>query len=364
MSRFKFNQAVLDKNRKLLPDSKYASSCPLFFRRTVVGQLQTETKVHEFAINGVKKFRVQTDATFDLCNAADPEVLTGRFIRTADTLDLRLPLAACAAVSTKPRSNPRLSITAQGAKRTVSVSTDLPPPTNLTANCLVMTESVGVVVYETTFAFTYSYSSENPPSTFLIQLYEGAYRNPVSSDYIFNDYYSPIEASGAKYQFTTPDDHPMAQGTAYVLQVQALNDAGNASPMAYLEFETPYLPLATNIQKVSSSILPDNQVQVAFSFDYNYSSTDPRNVPLYYQIMIREGTHENPRSSNFNLFLYDYTVLPSGETNTFSSLAAPATNPTQTPLLQNRQYFVEIIANSSYSDESNSAFYNFNTFSP
>lgn len=128
MQLFKFKQPVLDKNRKLLSDSKYASSCPLFFRRTIVGQLETETKVSEFSINGVKKFRVQTDFTFDLCNAADPEVLTGRFIRTADTLDLRFPLAACAAVSTKPRSNPRLTITAQGAKRTVSVSTDLPAP--------------------------------------------------------------------------------------------------------------------------------------------------------------------------------------------------------------------------------------------
>ena len=362
MKLFNFKQTVLDKNRKLLSDSKYASSCPLVFRKTIVGQLETETKVSEFVINGVKKFRVQTDFTFDLCNAADPEVLTGRFIRTADTLNLRFPLAACAVVSTKPRSNPRVSITAQGAKRTVSLSTDLPSPTNLISKCVAMYSAPGTIIYITAFDFTYSYSSENPPSKFLVQVYKGTYLNPASDDYIMNMYDTYIKASGAVYQYSTPDDHPMAQGTAYVIQIQAFNDAGNESPMAYLEFETPYLPLATNIQKVSQTDLQDNQVQVAFSFDYIYpSTTDPRNIPFYYLIMIRRGTHENPLSGNFNLFLKDYTILPSGETNTFSSLAAPATDPIQTPLLKNSQYFVEIIATSSDLDESDSAYYNFST---
>jgi hypothetical protein len=327
-----------------------------------VGQLHTETKVHQFAINGVQKFRVQTDFTFDLCNAADPEVMTGRFIRTLDTLDLRFPLAACAVVSTKPRSNPRLTITAQGVKRTVSVSTDLPTPTNLMSTCFAMPESFGIIIYESTLEFTYSYASENPPSKFLLQVYEGTYQNPVSDDFIVNKYEPTIYASGSKYSFSTPDDQPMAQGTAYVFQVQALNDAGNASPVAYLEFETPYLPSPSNIQKVSSIVLPDNQVQVNFSFDYIYpSATDPRNMPYYYLIMIRQGTYENPTSASFNLYLEDYTIQPSGETNNFSSLATTATPPTQTPLLKNMQYFVEIIAVSSYLDESNSAFYNFST---
>lgn len=216
-------------------------------------------------------------------------------------------------------------------------------------------------MYETTNKFTYSYSSENPLLNFLIQVYEGTYQNPVSSDYILNRYDTNIEASGFEYQFTTPDDHPMAPGTAYVFQVQAFNDAGNASPMAYLEYETPYLPAATNIQKVYSAPLPDNQVQVGISFDYIYSSTDPQSIPFYYLITIREGTYEEPTSTSitYNLYLQDYTILPSGITNTFLSLAASATNPPQTPLIKNKEYFVEIVAFSSFGGKSITAFYDF-----
>ena len=301
---FNFSQVVLTENRKRVKNNHYVSSCPLFLRKKVVGELYTETRVRTFMIDGVKKFQAKTEFTFDLCKAAEPAVLTGRFTHTADALDLRLPLSSTAIESTRPMFNPRLKITAKGAKRTAAISADLPTPTNLAAT---LTQNSLTAFYEGDFSFNYNYSSVNPPTAFLVMVYQGTYQNRTG-EYILHVYVPNILESGETYTIPSNDRNLMAAATPYVLTVRALNSAWNLSPIAYLEFVSPF-PAPTNLHKVSQSLNSTNQVNMTFEFD-------TEQVPDYYLIAFQEGTFDSPTgvSESFKFYSPDKTVEFSNQT--------------------------------------------------
>jgi hypothetical protein len=345
---FKFNQALLTKNLKLLQrdgapgDKYYTSSCPLFLQ-TVLGELQTETKVHTFMINGVKKFQVQTDATFNVCND-DPAVLTARFIHTGDTLNMDLPLTTRAVDSNKPNHKPSIKISARGRKRTVEVSTELPVPTNLRyVNSLRPGYTSDEYVVLSNYYFEYTYSSDNSPSRLLYQVYQGTYGNPTNPGvYNVNAYYTPLKTSGQTYVFSTSDTNPLQLNTTYVVQVRAETDS-EVSPFTYCEYTTPGI---ANLRVENNVELADNKVQSTFAFEYTYDTS-----PQTYSVMLYEGTYNNITTlGNFNLLTYNIPLLESGDTNEFKSLAESSVYNTEyllTPLTQNTQYTVIVTIDST-----------------
>jgi hypothetical protein len=351
---FSFSEAVLKRKRVLIRTTPhgeyYASACPLVHNK-VLGELQTETKVHGFTIDGVKKFQVDTYATFNLCNADDPFVLTMWFLRTGTELDMSIPLTPSRVESNKPKQNPRIKITPRGARRIVTVSGELPQPTNLKVKQnIIFRDASGTYYVQSFYSVVETYSSENPPTKLSAIVYEGTYQNPKYPGVYNLKVDLVLVSSGETITFessngvTEPNLIPLSLNTPYVVEVRAEN-ATDVSPYSYYEYQTPGI---SNLIVRNEVELPSNLVLATFSFDY--TPVDP-GIEEYYNVTIYEGTFKEPTNpGNYNLQTVK-TFLRG--INVFKSLAEEHTTydgMVMTPLKQGTQY-VAIVSGQNIFDQ-------------
>ncbi len=285
MRTFKFSEGVLKRKRvpltraSLKGDTYYASSCPLVTNNNIVGELQTESHVHELVINGVKKFQVNTEAMFNL----DPLVVTARFVRTSDALDLTLPVTPSVLGSNQPNHKPRMKITvANGPNRLVVVDEDLPAPTDLKVVKHIQLDPN----IQTFFSFKGPYYPDNPPRSYRVAVH-GANSNYSEDIWTILDpgetYYFRTRATHYYQAGASRPQRMLRPNTEYSAQVQAEFWDGATSNTVSINFTTPL-----SVTYDPSPPVPTNLT--AYNDDFSFVGTyTPETMATYYEFEVYQG---------------------------------------------------------------------------